>query len=294
MGLVNNFFKHKFKDSLVNLKSNISNRYFNSEYGEPITPPEGYRNVFSDEFEEALNTKTWRYGQPWGEFHPNDLHQYYDNNGTLSYVSPEGLVLELRKQPKTFLKKNLAEWQQKPNMPDEISIPVGVGMVSTRESWRYGWFEGWIKLPKGQSYWNAFWLTALKTWPPEIDIFEGYSEEGPYYNVGRAKDRKIQPNLHYGVIEDGTKKMYSPFNNTVKDSTERFVQYVCHWEQDFIKIYYDGKLVFQCTDVNILKWFNREDVSQYIILNHGLHSSHTDNPQESAMLIRSIKVYQKN
>jgi len=294
MGLVNNFFKHKFKDSLTNLKSNITNRYLNNGYGKPITPPDGYVNVFSDEFKKTLNTKAWRYGQSWGEFHPNEPHQYYDNNGTLSYVSSEGLVLELRKYPKTFLKKNIPSWLQKDGMPDEINIPVGVGMVSTIESWRYGWFEGWIQLPKGQSYWNAFWLTALKSWPPEIDIFEGYSEEGPYYNVGFTKDRKIQPNLHYGVIEEGTKKMYSPFNNTVKGATERFVQYVCHWEKDFIRIYYDGNLVFQCTDKNILKWFNREDVSQYIILNHGLHRAHTNNPQESSMLIKSIKVYQKS
>ena len=63
---------------------------------------------------------------------------------------------------------------------------------------------------------------------------------------------------------------------------------------NFIRIYYDGNLVFQCTDKNILKWFNREDVSQYIILNHGLHRAHTNNPQESSMLIKSIKVYQKS
>mgnify|MGYP000645416628 CR=1 FL=1 len=77
----------------------------NNGYGKPITPPDGYVNVFSDEFKKALNTKAWRYGQSWGEFHPNEPHQYYDNNGTLSYVSSEGLVLELRKYPKTFLKK---------------------------------------------------------------------------------------------------------------------------------------------------------------------------------------------
>lgn len=293
MGLINNFVKHKLSDSFINLKTNVVNR-LKRGYGEPILPPQNYSEVFSDEFKAPLDKNKWGYGQPWGEFHPNDTHQYYDNDGTLSYVSPQGLVLELRKKPKTFFKRNLPDWLKKDSLPDEINIPVGVGMVTTKESWRYGWFEGWIQLPKGQSYWNAFWLTALKTWPPEIDIFEGYSDEGPEYNVGPSKYRKIQPNLHYGVVEEGTKKMYSPFNNTVKDATERFVQYVCHWEKDFIRIYYDGKQVFQCTDPKILKWFNNEDVTQYIILNHGLHSEHVENPTESAMLVKSLKVYQKN
>jgi beta-glucanase (GH16 family) len=237
MGLINNFVKHKISDSFVNLKTNLVNR-LKISYGKPILPPQNYSEVFSDEFNSPLDKNKWRYGQPWGEFHPNDTHQYYDNDGTLSYVSPQGLVLELRKKPKTFFKRDLPDWLIKDNLPDEINIPVGVGMVTTKNSWRYGWFEGWIQLPKGQSYWNAFWLTALKTWPPEIDIFEGYSEEGPEYSVGGFKNRKIQPNLHYGVVENGTKKMYSPFNNTVRDVTERFVQYVCHWEKDFIRIYY--------------------------------------------------------
>jgi len=297
MSLLNNFTKHKFLDSWVNLKSNISNRFWYRKYnGENnvLTPPSEYSPVFIDEFKSALNLREWCYGMPWGDFHPESPHQYYDNDGTLSYVSTEGLVLELRKIPKTYKKSDLPDWRQTPKMPDEFTIPVGVGFVTTKQSWKYGWFESTIKLPKGMSYWPALWLCGLETWPPEIDIFEGYSHEGPLYNHKGTPHRKIQPNLHYGVVEEGTKKMYGSFNNTVLDATERFVQYVCHWEEDFIKIYYDGRLVFQCTEPKILEWFNKENSNQFLILNHGLHEHHTNNPDESAMLIKSVKVYQKH
>ena len=298
MGLLNNFSKHKFKDSLVNLKTNIVNKFWASDFRghqhRSVSPPNGYKPVFVDEFNAPLDTSKWRYAHPWGDFHPANLTQYYDNNGTLSYVAPEGLILELRKSPKRFIKKELPDWRQTPNMPEEFVIPVGVGLVTTREAWQYGWIEAWIQLPKGQSYWNAFWTTGLKTWPPEIDIFEAYSDEGPNYDKGITMYRKIQPNLHYGRIEDGTKKMYGPFNNTVAGATDRLVQYACHWEKDFIKIYYDGKQVFQCTDPEVLKWFNASDAHQYIVLGHGLHESHPENPKESAMIVRSVKVYQRN
>lgn len=297
MSLLNNFTKHKFSDSWVNLKSNIKNRFWSKSFkGEvrEINPPSDYSLVFEDNFRSPLDLNKWRYGMPWGDFHPGYLHQYYDNNGTLSYVSTEGLVLELRKKPKKIIKKELPEWRQTDKLSDEFTIPVGVGYVSTKESWKYGWFEALIKLPKGQSYWNAFWLCGEETWPPEIDIFEGYSDEGSEYQSGKSNHRKIQPNLHYGVVEDGTKKMYNPFNNTIAEVTERFVQYACHWEEDFIKIYYDGKLVFQCTDPKILTWYNKPNSQQFLILNHGLHEHKNENPDESAMIIKNVKVYQKN
>ena len=33
--------------------------------------------TFSDDF-DTLDLKKWRPGQPWGDVHPDNLHQYYD------------------------------------------------------------------------------------------------------------------------------------------------------------------------------------------------------------------------
>ena len=264
-----------------------------------VQQPEDYTLVFRDLFNGPLNTEKWRYGMRWGDFHPDALYQYYDTNGTLSYVSTEGLVLELRNIPKTYIKRQLPEWRQSPNMPEEFTIPTGVGLVTSTEGWQYGWFEAWIKLPKGQSYWPAFWLSGVNSWPPEIDIFEAYSDQGPDYDgkflFSKMKGKRIQPNLHYGVVEEGTKKMYGPYDVPVADCTDRFVQYACHWERDFIKIYYDGALVFETTDPDVLKWYNREKDQMLVIFNHGRMKDQPNDglPYESAMIVKSFSVWQK-
>ena len=298
------FLRHGFVESFKNLV-NCLKAYgrilgFNKGVTTKIHPPLGYTQVFYDGFTSKLNRNNWRYGQPWGDFHPGSLHQYYDTDGTLSYVSPSGLILELRKIPKSYKKSEIPEWRKSPSMPEEFTIPVGVGFVSSKDSWRYGWFEALIKLPNGQSYWPAFWLTGENGWPPEIDILEAYSEIGPSYEgkllfnkFFKKKDVKIQPNLHYGKIELNNKRDYGSYNAPVHLCTERVVQYVCHWESDFIKIYYDGILVMETRNQEVLKWFNEKYKRMYVCLNHGLHQDHTENPKESCMIVRSFRVWQK-
>lgn len=264
-----------------------------------VDPPANYSEVFVDNFDQSLNLDNWRYGQPWGDFHPEYLHQYYDSNGSITYVKPEdGLVLELKKDSRVFKKSELESWKKTDSMPEEFTIPVKVGMVSSKQSWQYGWFEAWIKLPEGSPYWPAFWLSGLSSWPPEIDVLEAYSHNGSKYESKswfgfKRPNRKIQPNLHYGNTEDGTKKDYKPVDVPVANSTKRYVQYVCHWEQDFIKIYYDGILILEIRNPKVLEWYNRSTDQQYVIFNHGLHEHSKINPIESSMLVRSFKVLQK-
>jgi hypothetical protein len=300
---LNHFIKHKFSETFGNFKRHRRaverSKNFKGEERR-VSPPEEYREVFVDEFNTPLNAEEWRYGLAWGNFHPQNLHQYYDYDGTLSYTSHQGLVLELRKSPKTYKKSDLPEWLRTPQMPDEFTIPVGVGYVSTKKFWQYGWFEAWIQLPEGQSYWPAFWLTGQNGWPPEIDILEAYSQKGPKYEeksllgIGKkVPNQKIQPNLHYGKVEGGTKKDYGAYDVPVASCTERFVQYVCHWERDFIRIYYDGLLILEVTDPKILKEFSGEKDQMYVIFNHGLHQDFPEDPRESAMLVREFKVCQK-
>jgi len=296
-------WKHNFKEALKNnLRLIKAEKHASSFDGEEraVFVPNDYKIIFEDDFDAPLNKDKWRYAMPWGDFHPQSLHQYYDNNGTLSYVASEGLVLELRNIPKTWKKSELPDWRQTSEMPEEFTIPTGVGFVSTKNTWQYGWFEAWVQLPEGQSYWPAYWLSGLASWPPEIDIFEGYSHLGSKYEGYKLLDRffkspnrKIRPNIHYGSLEEGNKSSYESYDVPVAKCTDRFVQYVCHWEKDFIKIYYDGILVMEIKDPKILYWFNKPDAQQYVIFNHGLHQDYPNNPDESAMIIRSFKVLQK-
>jgi beta-glucanase (GH16 family) len=264
-----------------------------------VNPPEEYKIVFQDNF-KTFDQEVWRISQTWGEYHPNFLDQYYDTTGELISVSKKGLSLGIKRKPKTFYKKDNPELSKNPNISDEFEIPVCVGLVNTKIGWQYGWFESTIKLPRGQHYWPAFWLSGLNHWPPEIDIFEAYTDLGPNYDDFTLFNKwfkkpyqKIQPNLHYGEVENKTYRYWGAYNIPVAQATERFVQWVCHWEKDFIRIYWDGILVFEVTDKKVLQYYNRNNDQMHIILNHGLNYKNNGNPDENPMVIRNVKVFQK-
>jgi hypothetical protein len=47
------------------------------------------------------------------------------------------------------------------------------GMIRSRRTYRYGWFEARIRMPAARGMWPAFWLLGTDGhWPPEIDIVE--------------------------------------------------------------------------------------------------------------------------
>lgn len=57
------------------------------------------------------------------------------------------------------------------------------GMIRSRQTFYYGYFEARVRLPEARGVWPAFWLNSdydargRLRWPPEIDIFE-YVIEG--------------------------------------------------------------------------------------------------------------------
>lgn len=293
-------FKHPIRETIENyrLRWKSFKTYLEKPDGSRgMLPPAGYKQVFLDEFKNRLDLTKWRLGQPWGNFHPGALHQHYDTEGIETYVSKQNtLVLELRHRPLHVTKSQLPEWRQTDDLPEDFKIPYAVGLVTTHESWQYGWFEAEIKLPKGTPLWPAFWLSGKQSWPPEIDILEAYSKYGSDYRdrflLKKRPYVKIQPNLHYGVVEEGTKDAYGAYDVPVWNATERFVQYACWWEKDFIRIYYDGNMVFECANPEVLKWYNESNHDQIIIINNGIQDTGAV-PNECAMEVRKVAVYQK-
>lgn len=292
----------KLKDKLVNFRLRAkAKKWAKSWQGEvrAAQPPPGYQLVFNDDFSQGLNRENWRLTPVWGDFHADNLTMYYDTTGDMSPTTEQGLQLWIRNQPKSWERDQLPLWRQRASMPPIITIPVGIGMIHSQQSWQGGWFEAWIRLPQGQPYWTAFWMSGDKSWPPEIDIFEAYSHIGDQYHdktlFGKKRpNRKIQPNLHWGRVVDGTKDQWGANDVEVAECTERLVQYACLWERDRIEIYYDGIKVFQCTDSKILQWYNNQTSSQNIIIGHGYHKDYAHIiPNENYMLVREVKVYQK-
>ena len=64
-------------------------------------------------------------------------------------------------------------WDGKDYMPQ-----YGGGLIRSIDTFTYGTFSAWIKMPQGSGLWPAFWLCGDGHWPEagEIDIVEGYSD----------------------------------------------------------------------------------------------------------------------
>ena len=107
--------------------------------------------------------------------------------------------------------------------------------MNSRESWKYGYFEARIKLPKGKGTWPAFWMMPddqSDGWPTcgEIDIME---------EVG------VNPNYTSSSVHT---QSYNHTKNTQKTkeiytagAEDEFHVYACEWTSESLKFYNDGK-----------------------------------------------------
>lgn len=281
--LIKYYFQRSIANNLRNLflqmKAWVNSR-ISRKRDRSVSPPDGYELVFEDKFDSEILSDEWRYGQPWGFFHPKQLYWYW----TEKAVKPtkDGLILENLYLPITVLKKDLPEWQQTQDLPEEFVLPWASGLISSKKSFKFGWIEATIQLPKEEMQWSAFWTSGLNSWPPEIDILEAYTDD----NVEKIK---IQPNIHWRT-ERG-KSSYGAPTIPVKDPSDRFVQYAVHWTEEFIKFYYDGILVQVCDNKEML---HDNAAEQFIILNNGLQApTAANNPTEGKMFVKNLRVFQK-
>ena len=293
--------KNDLKYLQIKISDRIRNTYYrfrnwqwsnrNTQKTTTRKPPGSYNLVFHEDFsnfnQEPINTNNWRWGHPWGNIHADQLWRYWpkrlDPLAQVVYKCYEGLALELRRIPRTFRKLDQPKWLQK-KLPQEWRPTWATGLISSRESWQWGWFEATIKLPTEVGMWSAFWLMGEEGWPPEIDIFEAYTDQDPH-------SIRVCPNVHYKV--NGVKGDAGASSVSIKSPEERWVQYACHWKPNKIKIYYDGQLAWTCNDPEIMASMARK---QYIILNNGCKDPEVtgNEPRESAMLVKEVKVYQPN
>jgi len=103
----------------------------------------------------------WITQERWGQVHPEKSHWWYDES-CVSIDEKDNLHLKTKSNPKYF-----------PEL--DVISNIGTGLVSCTEKFGYGVFSIDAKLPKGKHLWPAFWMWSWDSWPPEIDIFEGYS-----------------------------------------------------------------------------------------------------------------------
>jgi beta-glucanase (GH16 family) len=263
--------KDRLVNTLLQLKSWI--RYIKKSQKFGTDEPNTNLMVcyFSDNF-KIFDKNKWRIGQTWGRFHIGNTTQYYGDDSV--YTENNYLVLDTKYLPK----RSLTTWESN----KKYDIDYSVGLISSLESFDYGFYEFEVELPKGIGLWPAVWLTAVDTWPPEIDILEAYSDQ--YSNYGK----KFQTNLHFDF--NPNKKNSGARNHRLLESYKR-LKVSCHWTENFIKIFYNGYLVRVITSKDILKWFKDQRMS--IVLNNAIRQeySETIKDQTTEFVIYGLKAW---
>lgn len=187
-----------------------------------IEAPEGYRLVWNDEFDNAeLNSpdeSLWYYetgDHGWGN---NEIQNYIagSKDGVSCAEVSDGIF--------RIIARKVGE--------EVYSI-----RINSKESWKYGYFEARLKLPKGKGTWPAFWMLPkdFKAWPDdgEIDIMEevGYNPE------------YVSSSIHTKAYnhKNGTQKTKEVL---LEGSQSEFHVYALEWTEDYIRTYIDGEELF--------------------------------------------------
>jgi len=198
----------------------------------------------------------WITQERWGQIHPEKPWNWYD---------PSCVKINERGNLELWVKKNPTVIEVD---DDYIYSNNGTGLINCTTDFSHGVFEIVAKLPKGRGMWPAFWMWATNDWPPEIDIFEGYSGKRNYRNWC-LKPQNIKSCIHIRN-EWNVKKIpaRSPwiwqFNN---NPAESFNTYTCVWDKDKIEFIINNRLLRVITCSKTLNYLNQYNM-QLVINNH--------------------------
>ena len=134
-----------------------------------------------------------------------------------------------------------------------------------------------VKAPAGSNLWFSLWLAACDRWPPEIDVFEGYTDETGDYR-GRLslhpqfpfihRDYRLESCLHYN---DSRGRHAHLKARGVRASAldlpldTRWNRFRLDWRRDAITIEANGNRVRSVTDRKVLSGMRTRGM--WVILN---------------------------
>lgn len=199
----------------------------------------------------------WLTRERWGSIHTDKTWNWYDPSA-IKIDESNQLLLDIHLNPKSFLINGV-----------EVESNYGVGLITCETNFKYGLFEIEAKLPQGIGLWPAFWLYASNSWPPEIDIFEGYSGKNGNYKkcIFKPYDIKscIHTNKNLNIKQFGpSEPWFYQFNN---NPYLTFNKYGLLWTEKTLEFYINDKLIRKINDDKLLKHLSEYDM-RLIINNH--------------------------
>lgn len=204
--------------------------------------PQGYVEVFGDEFDEArLDTKKW-----WT--------RYIYDNGTLDFLNDE--QQRYREDGNHVMTGHSLILMAQNSSDAGHNDSYRSGMIRSKVTFKYGYFEARMKIPAGIGVRPAFWLNSVRresdgkiAWPPEIDIAE-IANNGVEDTASMLHTGLISHGAQAGEIRDADADFHRNWNywRSPASLSDDFHVYAASWDRDdAVSFFVDGRLIEKAT-----------------------------------------------
>lgn len=150
----------------------------------------------------------------------------------------------------------------------------GMSPDRTLFSFKYGYVESRVQLPKGRGLWSALWmLPETRESEPEVDIFE---------TVGEKPDLVT---MHTHWVEDGKDRQRGHKHWANQDMTVGWHTYGLEWAPDSLTWYVDDVARWRVTDPDQIP-----HEAMYLIANLAVGGHFTESPDAGTPFPSSLKV----
>ena len=253
-----------------------------------INVPDGYKLVWSDEFntDGTPDPKNWNYEK--GFVRNNELQWYQSNNAT---VKGGVLVIEGRREQvaNTNYVAGSTDWRTNRQYAQYTSTSM---TTSGLQTWQYGRFEMRARIPTSTGMWPAWWALGVSgEWPSsgEIDMME-------YYKGNVLANVACGTATEWVAKWDSTAKAISSLG---ANWSSNFHIWRMDWDDQNINLYLDDVLM---NGVPLSTMLNADGTSPfkqkiYMILNLALGGDNGGDPSATTFPVQYevdyVRVFQK-
>ena len=243
--------------------------------GKKLEKANGRELVWSEEFDKdgALDSLYWNFEEGFVRNHED---QWYQSDN--AYCKDGILILEARKddRPNPLFKEGSTDWRSSRPTIDYTSASVN---TRGKKDFQYGTLEVRARIPVESGAWPAIWtLGKDMPWPSngEIDIMEFYRINGVPHILANAAWGKDRP---YDAQWNSKTVPFESFIEKEPDWASKFHIWRMDWNEDFIKIFLDDKLI---NEISLEETYNGKIGNgtnpmrqpHYVLLNLALGGDH--------------------
>jgi beta-glucanase (GH16 family) len=195
-----------------------------------------------DEFSnDAIDTKMWKSGLPWGNYVYNLDFMYKAENITFSN-GVASIITKKINEPLPIVNEYLdKEYMKTHNQPananGDYTYQYTGGALTSNKWYKYGYFEMRFKANAERGMWPAFWLFGGNP-SEEIDFYEGKGDRENQIHLDMHCDKGCD-DFKGGFLN--LKKNWGAWVKTDKSLADGWNIISGEWQPDYVKIFLNGQ-----------------------------------------------------